>query len=65
MCLLGAYDVPDIVQAYCDFGSQILTLPDKAIPTRLAGQPQYVVLCRYHRRSADSGQRLEGAVQCG
>ncbi|CDX30851.1 exported hypothetical protein [Mesorhizobium sp. ORS 3359] len=54
--VVGADDVPDLVQTYCDFGSQILTLPDKAIASQIAGKPQYVVLCRYHRRTGETGQ---------
>ncbi|QKD04255.1 hypothetical protein [Mesorhizobium loti] len=49
---VDADDVPEMVQTYCDFGSQILTLPDRAIASQIAGQPQYVVLCKYHRRPA-------------
>ncbi|RUX23782.1 hypothetical protein EOA13_33040 [Mesorhizobium sp. M7A.F.Ca.US.011.01.1.1] len=54
--MIDADNVPDIVQTYCDFGSQILTLPDTAIMSQVAGKPQYVVLCRYHRRSAEPQQ---------
>ncbi len=47
---IRADDVPDAIQTYCDFGSQILTLPDKGVMTQISGQSQYVVLCKFHER---------------
>ena len=47
---MDARDVVDMVQAYCDFGSQILTLPDNGLAS-LTGQPKVALLCKYHRRS--------------
>ncbi|WP_027167859.1 hypothetical protein [Mesorhizobium sp. WSM3224] len=46
---LSARDVPDVVAEICDFGFQILTLPD-ASGSGLNGEPNYVILCKYHKR---------------
>jgi hypothetical protein len=46
---MDAGEVPDAVQKYCDFDSQILTLPDTVPGT---GNRQYDVLCRFHQREA-------------
>lgn len=45
----GARDLPEVVARYCDFDAQILTLPDPT-SSGLGGEPNYVVLCKYHKR---------------
>ncbi len=47
---MDAEDVADMVQSFCDFNAQILTLPASSISSQLAGKPQFVLLCKYHAR---------------
>ncbi|TPI54738.1 hypothetical protein FJ417_24620 [Mesorhizobium sp. B3-1-7] len=47
---MNADDVADMVQSFCDFNAQILTLPASSISSQLAGKPQFVLLCKYHAR---------------
>ncbi|MER8699684.1 hypothetical protein [Mesorhizobium sp. M1273] len=48
----SASELPKIVQKYCDFDSQILTLADPLLAGLGVGRPDYIVLCKYHERKA-------------
>ncbi|MGX5830342.1 hypothetical protein [Mesorhizobium sp. 43Arga] len=45
----GGRDVAEVIAKYCDFGSQILTLPDP-ISSLAGSDPRYMVLCKMHKR---------------
>ncbi|RWO94575.1 MAG: hypothetical protein EOQ98_30385 [Mesorhizobium sp.] len=48
MSLISERELPDAILDFCDMTSQVITLPDSAMPA-LGDERNYVVLCRFHQ----------------